>query len=179
MVDGSYTVTIKNSLWFDLTIQHISAGLSFQQTACVMMQYPKALKVPELVGINNHMVGQFVRILFAVSLKIISDNINHLSIWAFTLAADSSIHMGVSFLVQRIRVCVHGVFKNLHLIMVSFSERHTVQNYINLMKALLDSLSPNWCDKMISICSDGENTMTGCHGGVVTLLEQDCSNPVL
>jgi hypothetical protein len=34
-------------------------------------------------------------------------------------------------------------------------------------------------DKVISISSDGENTMTGRNGGVVTLLERECTNHVL
>lgn len=44
---------------------------------------------------------------------------------------------------------------------------------------MLDSVCPSWRDKIISISSDGENTMTGRHAGVVTLLEKECSNPVL
>ncbi|KAH6583828.1 hypothetical protein BASA60_001223 [Batrachochytrium salamandrivorans] len=87
--------------------------------------------------------------------------------------------MGVPFLNQRIRVCVHGVLYNLHLVLVPFFGRHTAQNYVKLIKVLLDSLSPIWRDRVISISSDGENTMTGRYGGVVTLLEQECLNPVL
>ncbi|KAH6569497.1 hypothetical protein BASA62_004868 [Batrachochytrium salamandrivorans] len=94
--DGSYVVVIKNSLRFDLAIQHVSVGLSFRQTATVMTQYRNACKIPKLAGINDHM------------------------------------------------------------------------NYVKLIKVLLDFLSPIWRDKVISISSDGENTMTGRHGGVVT-----------
>ncbi|KAH9246497.1 hypothetical protein BASA81_015949 [Batrachochytrium salamandrivorans] len=132
--DGSYVVVIKNSLRFDLAIQHVSVGLSFRQTATVMTQYRNACKIPKLAGINDHM---------------------------------------------HIRVCVHGVLYNLHLVLVPFFKRHTAQNYVKLIKVLLDSLSPIWRDKVISISSDGKNTMAGHHGGVVTLLEQECLNPVL
>ncbi|KAH9247853.1 hypothetical protein BASA81_014536 [Batrachochytrium salamandrivorans] len=76
----------------------------------------------------------------------------------------------------RIRVCVHGVLYNLHLVLVPFFGRHTAQNYVKLIKVLLDSLSPIWRDKVISI-SSMERIMTGRHGGVVTLLEQECLNP--
>ncbi|KAH6596562.1 hypothetical protein BASA61_003446 [Batrachochytrium salamandrivorans] len=177
--DGSYVVVIKNSLRFDLAIQHVSVGLSFRQTTTVMTQYQNACKIPKLAGINDHMVGQFVRILLAVGLQVMSDVINHPFVWAFSLAADCSTHMGVPLLDQRIRVCVHGVLYNLHLVLVPFFERHTAQNYVKLIKVLLNSLSPIWRDKAISISSDGENTMTGRYGGVVTLLEQECLNPVL
>jgi hypothetical protein len=76
-------------------------------------------------------------------------------------------------------MCVKGVLYNLHLVLVPFFEQHTVQNYVKLIKILLNTVSPSWREKVISISSDGENTMTSQHAGVVTLLENECSNPVL
>lgn len=76
-------------------------------------------------------------------------------------------------------MCVKGVLYNFHLVLVPFFELHTAQNYVKLIKTMLDSVCPSWRDKIISISSDGENTMTGRHAGVVTLLEKECSNPVL
>jgi hypothetical protein len=55
--DGSYLVTIKNSLRFDLVIQHVSIGLSFQQTSKVIKQHHSATKNAKLSGLNDHMVG--------------------------------------------------------------------------------------------------------------------------
>jgi hypothetical protein len=101
------------------------------------------------------------------------------TVWAFSLAADASTHLGVPFLNQRIRVCVKGVLYNLHLVLVPFFERHTAQNYVKLIKILFNTVFPSWRKKVISISSDGENTMTGRHAGVVTLLENECSNPML
>ena len=83
------------------------------------------------------------------------------------------------FLDQQIHVCVKSVLYNLHLVLVPFFERHTAQNYIKLIKIMLNTVSPAWRDKIISISTDGENTMTGRHAGVVTLLENECSNHVL
>ncbi|CAN5965152.1 unnamed protein product [Sphagnum jensenii] len=91
------------------------------------------------------------------------------------------VYVGLSFrqTSKRIRVCVKGVLYNLHVVLVPFFERHTAQNYVKLIKILLNTVSPSWREKVISISSDGENTMTGRHAGVVTLLENECSNPVL
>ncbi len=50
---------------------------------------------------------------------------------------------------------------------------------MKLIKILLNTVSPSWCEKVISISSNGENTMIGRHASVVTLLENQCSNPVL
>ena len=59
--DGSYVITIKNPLRFNLAIEHVSVGLSFRQTAAVITQHRNACKNPKLAGLNDHMVGQFVR----------------------------------------------------------------------------------------------------------------------
>ncbi len=136
-------------------------------------------KNAKLNGLNDHMVDQFVRVLHAISLQIISDVLTDPAVWAFSLAADASTHLGVPLLDQRIRVCVKGMLYNLHLVFVPFFERHTAQNYVKLIKILLNTVFPSWREKVVSISSDGENTMTGRHAGVVTLLENECSNPVL
>jgi len=177
--DGSYLVTIKNSLRFDLAIRHVSVGLSFRQTSKVIEQHRSVTKNAKLNGLNDHMVGQFVRVLLAVSLQITSDVFTDPAVWVFSLAANASTHLGVPFLDQQIRVCVKGVLYNLHLVLVPFFEQHTAQNYVKLIKILLNTVSPSWHEKVISISSDGENTMTSQHAGVVTLLENECLNPVL
>jgi hypothetical protein len=100
-------------------------------------------------------------------------------VWAFSLAGDASRHQGTPLLDQRIRVCFNGVLMNLHLVLVPFFQRHTAVNNVTMIKTVMNVLCPNWNDKLISIASDRENTMTGRTGGVVTLLERQCTNPVL
>jgi hypothetical protein len=177
-MDGSYRVTIKNPLRFQLAIDHISVGLSFRQTAAVVTQHRNRCKNPKLAGLSDDMVGQFVRVLVAVSLQLISNVIAIRSVWAFSLAADASTHLGVPMLDQRIRICFNGVLLNLQLVLVPFFERHTATNY-KLITTILDCMHSSWRDKVISISSDGEITMKGRNGGVVTLLERECTNPIL
>ena len=177
--DNTFRVDIKNSLRFELAVQSIAAGCSFRQTSKVMDIYQRGLRNPKLRGINDHMVSQFARVIVAVTLQMISDILSDPAVWAFSLAADSSTHLGVPYLDQRVRVCIKGTVHNMHLALVPFFERHTSQNYVKLITTLLDTLCPPWRTKLISISSDGENTMTGRLGGVVTLLERQCSNPVL
>jgi hypothetical protein len=64
----------------------------------------------------------------------------------------------------------NGVLYNIHWVIVPFFERHTAINYVKLIETILDALHIGWRDKVISASSNGENTMTGRHGGVVTLL---------
>jgi hypothetical protein len=176
--DGSYRVTIKNPLRFQLAIDHISVGLSFRQTAAVITQHRNRCNNPKLAGLSDHVVGQFVRVLVAVSLQLISNVIANRSVWAFLLAADASTHLGVPMLDQRVRICFNGVLLNLHLVFFPFFERHTATNYVKLITTILDCMHSSWRDKVISISSDGESTMTGRNGGVVTLLDRDFTNPI-
>jgi hypothetical protein len=67
---------------------------------------------------------------------------------------------------------------NIHLVIVPFFERHTA-NYVKLLATILDAMYTGWRDKLISVSSDGENTVTGRHGDVVNLLEQQCNNRML
>ena len=110
---------------------------------------------------------------------MISEVVLDPAVWAFSLAAAASTHLGVPLLDQRICVCFNGNLHNIHLVLVPFFEPHTFQNYVRLITTLLDTLCPPWRNKLLSISSDGENTMTGRLGGVVTLLERECSNPIL
>ncbi|CAK9860023.1 unnamed protein product [Sphagnum jensenii] len=70
--DGSYLVIIKNSLRFNFAIEHVSVGLSFCQTAAVITQHRNLCKNSKLTGLNDHMVGQFVRVLLTVALQPMS-----------------------------------------------------------------------------------------------------------
>ena len=176
---ANYTVLIKNSLRFWLAIDHISVGLSFRQTAAVIEQHRVRTKNPKLVGLNDHMVSQFARILVGANLQMISDILSAPHVFAFSIAGDGSTHFESAYFDIRIRVGVNGFLYNLHLVIVPFFGRHTALNICQLIVKILDVLFPMWRDKLISISTDGENTMTGRHGGLVTLLDKEATNSLL
>ncbi|RHZ28071.1 hypothetical protein DYB37_002647 [Aphanomyces astaci] len=91
-------------------------------------------------------------------------------VWAFSLAGDGSIHRGQSFFDLRLRLYWHGRLLNLHLVALPMFDRHTAENMFNMIVKLLDALFPKWRAKLIGVSSDGENTMTGRHRGLVTML---------
>jgi hypothetical protein len=68
---------------------------------------------------------------------------------------------------------------NLHLVLVSFFQRHTAVNNVTMIKTVMNTFCPTGNDKLISIASDGESTMTGRTGDVVTLLGRQCTNLML
>jgi hypothetical protein len=75
-----YVVAIKNPLRFWLAIDHIKVGLSFRQAAAVMTQHRNRTKNVKLMGISDHMVGQYVRVLLAVALQLLSKVLTNASI---------------------------------------------------------------------------------------------------
>ncbi len=54
-------------------------------------------------------------------------------------------------------------------------KRHIVENIFNLIAHFLDALNNArmiWHAKLVSVSTNGENTMTRCHHGILTRLEQ-------
>jgi len=100
--DGSYVVTIKNPVRFQLAVDHVFVGLSFCQTASVICQTYTRIKDPKLRGLSDTMVSQFARIVVALNLETLSKLLDDSSIWAFSLASGSSQHRGCSFFDQRL-----------------------------------------------------------------------------
>ncbi len=100
-------------------------------------------------------------------------------VFAFSIVGDGSTHYESSYFDIRIWVGVNGVLHNLHLVIVSFYGRHTAINILALIVKILDVLFPMWHDKLISVSSNGDNTMIGRHGGLVTLLEKEATNNIM
>ncbi|RHY88241.1 hypothetical protein DYB26_011715 [Aphanomyces astaci] len=168
---ASYTVKIKNTMWYQLAIDHVGAGMSFKQTALAIGHAKNRAQVPKLAGINDLIVGQYVRVQVAVALQRIGDMLNNVKqVWAFSLAGDSSTHRGQSFFDLRLRLYWHGHLLNLHLVAIPKFDRHTAENMFNMIVKLLDALFPKWRAKLIGVSSDGENTMTGRHRSLITRL---------
>jgi hypothetical protein len=58
-------------------------------------------------------------------------------------------------------------------------DRHTTVIIFNMLTKFLDALYVNWRAKLISMSSNGERTMTGHLGGLVTLIVACAENNVL
>jgi hypothetical protein len=93
-----YCITVKNVKWFELDFDHTSISLSFRQTFAVIDQHKEAFGNAKLVGLNNHIVNQYVHVGVAIDLQRISNILSSPRVWSFALAADSSMHRSVSYL---------------------------------------------------------------------------------
>ena len=116
--------------------------------------------------------------MFAANLQITSDIFGSRKQWAFSVAGDGPTCNGVSLLDIRIRLMIGVNLFNLHLLFVPFFEMHTAANICSLDCTVFDALRPTWRDTLLSVGTDGENTMTGRHGVFVTLLSAEANNLV-
>jgi len=117
---------------------------------------------------NDLIVGQYVRVLVGGNLQDSSDLMGDLSVWAFSLTFDSSTHFEQSFFDLHVQISFKGRLCNLHLVGLLLFDRHTTEILYNLLCKFLDVLYPDWHVKLLNASSDGENTMTGRHVGLVT-----------
>jgi hypothetical protein len=158
-----YTATIMNIERFELAIDHVSIGMSFRQMSGAIQHAKDRTKMSKLSSINGMIVGQYV------------DDM----VWAFSLAGDGSTHRGQLFFDLRMRICLKGKLLNLHLVAIPMFDRHTALNIFNMFVKFLDALYRKWRSKLIGMSSDGENTMTGRHAGLITRMIACAENPVL
>ncbi|ETV67155.1 hypothetical protein H257_16555 [Aphanomyces astaci] len=109
-----YTITIKNVMRFELAMDFVGIGMSFRQVASAIQYAKIRTHTAKLTGANDLIVGQYVRVLVGTSLQHIADVLDHESVWAMSLAGDSSTHRGQSFFDLRVRVCFGHKLYNLH-----------------------------------------------------------------
>ncbi len=175
----SYTVTIKNIMRFNLAMDHDGSGMSFRQMASAIQHTKERTKTAKLVGITDLMVGQYVRVLVGSTLQQIADCFDDESVWGISLAGDGSTHCGQSFFDLRICIYFRGRLFNLHLVVIPMFDRHMAGNIFNMLVKFLNTMYGKWHAKLIGMSSDGENTMTGRHTGLVTRMIACTENPVL
>ncbi len=162
--DG-YTINIKRVVHFKLAIQHVSCGLSFRQVATTIEQTKNTCKIAKLGGLNEAIVGRYVRILVAHTLQVISNIMASDDVWAFALSFDGSQHRGTTFFDVHICVGVNDVLYNLHLIAMPHFDRHIAANQEAMLVQLLGALFAGWTHKLIGITTDDKKTNMGHHNG--------------
>jgi hypothetical protein len=110
----SYTITIKNIMRFNLTMNHVGSGMSFRQTASALQHAKECTKTAKLTGIIDLMVGQYVHVLVGSTLQQIADCFDDKSVSAMSLTGDDSMHHGQSFFDLRVRICFRGRLLSPH-----------------------------------------------------------------
>lgn len=167
-----YVVRARNKTRFELVLKDVGDGLSFRQVAKTIQNAREARKCAAIGGITGQLVASYVRILVGVNLQIIGDVLNQRRKWAYAFAGAGSTCHGVYFSDIRLRLMVGRNLTKAHLLLVPFYERHTTENSHSLVCTILSSLRPAWRDSLLAVISDGENNMTGNHGGLLLFLRR-------
>ncbi|KAH9534488.1 hypothetical protein CY35_17G008300 [Sphagnum magellanicum] len=92
------------------------------QAATAIQHARDHTKMATLNGMNDLIIGQYVRVLVGGNLQDISDLMGDLSVWAFSLAFNSSTHFEQSFFDLRVQICFKGQLCNLHLLLNASSD---------------------------------------------------------
>ncbi len=146
---------------FELVMDHVSIGMLFRQAAVAIQHARDHTKTATLSGMNDLIVGQYVRVLVGGNLQDISDLMGDLSVWAFSLAFDSSTHFKQSFFDLCVRICFKGRLCNLHLVGLPLFDRHMAEILYNLLckfLKFLDVLYLDWRVKLLNASSDGASS---------------------
>ena len=167
--DQIYTVKISNMRQFRLCIQYIAISCTFRQATKIFLVTKEETNLGYLGAINKKKVTSYVRVMVAISLQNIKDQLERS--WCYSVAFDGSTHQSTSYFDIRLRVFVDGEIKNVHLIALPMFERHTGAYMYELFKTFFDVLDESWTTKVIGVTTDGAANMTGCHRGIVTMIQ--------
>lgn len=177
--DGSYLVTMQNTMHYDLAIDLTSIGMSFRPTSVAIEYAKNRTKTAKLTSINDLIVGQYVRVGVGIALQRIANMLSDESVWVFALAGDSNTHHGKSFSNLRVCFCFRGTLYNFHLVAIPSFDHHTAVTIFNVIVRFLDALYSEWRNRLIVVMCNGTNTMTGRYASVVTRLVQAAMNQVI
>jgi hypothetical protein len=130
--EDEYVITIKGTMRYELAMDHVSTRMSFHQVAAAMQHTKERCSLSKLGGINNTIVGQYVRTGVTFALQRIVDLCVDELIWALSLAGNGSTHRGQHFFDLRLCVCYRSVLLNLHLVAIPQFDRHTALNTFNI-----------------------------------------------
>jgi len=164
---------------YELAMDHVSTGMSFRQVAAAMQHTKERCSLSKLGGINDTIVGQYIRASVAFALQRIANLCVYESILALSLASDGSTHHGQHFFDLRVRMCYRVVLLNLHLVTIPQFDRHTTLNTFNMLLKFLDALYGFWCRKLIKVGTNGEPTMVGRLNGLVTRMAREAEHHIL
>ena len=120
-------------------------------------------------------VARCARLCVAINLQKVALMLRR--VWAFSVAADMSTHMGTSYLDVRVSLCWYMAVLNIHLLAIPMHYRHTGEIMFDTMAKCLDLLHESWKDTIIGVSTDGTPSITGRIQGFATHVERAALSP--
>jgi hypothetical protein len=133
-------VTVIKVLAFSLVIDYVGAGLSFRQASHTLSSTADHIGLDKLKVVWENEVVKFVRAVVGVNLNALVDLLDSREGWAFSLAFEGAKIQEPSLLDVRVRLCLHGEIKNVHLHAISLRKSHTGLQMANVVDALIIEL---------------------------------------
>ena len=165
-----YRFIVKNWAQFDLVVDYVSVGASFQMASLIVQMTKDHTGLASIGCASEGKVTSYIRIACALNFQKLSKLLA--STWTFSLAMDMSTHLSTSYLDIRIRVFKRGEIYNFHLLTIPMVSCHTSKEIFRHAVMAMDALCPAWKDLIVLISTDGERKMTGRVQGVATRFEQ-------
>ncbi|KAJ2258337.1 hypothetical protein GGI13_000635 [Coemansia sp. RSA 455] len=166
----SYTVTIANITDFKTSLLGASLGMTFRATAKFANGQSTIQGRRGCYHLSPGTVTKYVRTTVAVVMEVIWSLLANPSVWAFSLAFDSTTHDGHSYFDVRIRLQIAGRLLNIRVAALPVYGSHKANDFMPILTSLLGALCPDWKEKLIGISTDGKRSMVGHKGGIVTQL---------
>lgn len=165
-----YSVKILSVRRFKMVLGFVAKGASFRSASRFVDVAREVTKLSYLRGCSEGVCATYVRIICAASLQSIHDLLR--DCWAYSIALDVGHAQGTSYLDVRVRLCTSGRLVNLHVVALPLHTNKTAEAQFNTASKALNVVDKNWRDKLVSIGTDGERTMTGRISGVQTRFEE-------
>lgn len=173
--NDEYVLTISNKMQFDMTVRFVGKGLSFRQAQESVRVAREVGHNPNLNGVTEHVVRQYVQATIAVNLQNIRQMLLDSQVWAYSIAFDAGTNREDSYLDVRLRLCLGAKLSNVHLLAIPMHASHTGELMFNLICQILKALlGPVWDKKLLSVATDGAKNMTGRVQGAVTRFGNVC-----
>jgi hypothetical protein len=137
--------TVIKVLAFSLVIDYVGAGLYFRQASHTLSSTADNTGLDKLKVMRENEVVKFVRAVSGVNLHALAGLLDNREGWDFSLAFEGAKIQERSLLDVRVRRCLHGEIKDVHLHAIPLRESHTGLQTENVVDALIIELcSSEW-----------------------------------
>lgn len=173
--ENHYSITIKNTLQFELVIDYISFGASFVLISKMLATTKDKAECPRIGTASTRLVSTYARYAVALNLQSISTFLRQAA--TFSLATNGSTHMSTIYADVRVRLSPpKDGLKNLHVLAIPSHDYQSAEQMFIIVNKILSTLLSNWPDKIIAVSTDGEPKITGRLRGLVTRIS-DVAKP--
>lgn len=150
----SWSIPLAVSRWLSYSIRRYNSLLQL----LILWKWPE-LSVKKATWPAAVSFPTYIRIIFAAAYQAILEIIRDFCEYSIDLEVRYA--QDTSYLSMRIRFCTkHGNLSNVHDLPIPILFSKSALTWLNLCSQVLGVIYPTWRFKLLSLCTDGERTMT-------------------